>query len=158
MEVWKDIPGYDGVYKVSNLGRAKSLKFNKEKILKLNSDGRGYCVACLCKDGKTKTFLAHQLVAMAFLNHQPNGMKLVIDHINNDKSDNRVDNLHIVSQRSNVYKTQGRYSSQYKGVHWSNVYLKWKSQIYINGRNKHLGYFVNEHDAHIAYQAALKNL
>jgi hypothetical protein len=158
MEIWKEVVGYEGIYQVSNLGRIKSLKFGKEKILKKTIDNRGYYVVNLHINRKQKTFNVHQIVASSFLNHKPNGYEFVVDHINDDKLNNQVSNLQIVTARFNVFKTQGKYSSQYKGIYLNKRFNKWLAQIYINGKRKHLGYFTNEYDAHMAYENALANL
>jgi hypothetical protein len=155
-EIWKDVKGYEGIYQVSNIGRVKNLKFNKEKILKLYLS-HGYYRISLGKDGKNIYRAVSQLVAEAFLGHNPCGMKLVIDHINDIKTDNRVENLQIVTQRENAYKTQGNYTSQYKGVSWYKRSNKWIASIYINGKHNFLGYFTNEHEAHLTYVKALNN-
>jgi hypothetical protein len=158
-EIWKDIPNYEGLYQVSNIGRVrryvKSKKIYKLSILTIN---QGYYRKALWKNNSQKLFFVHQLVAITFLNHRPNGMNLVIDHINDNKLDNRVENLQIVTQRYNVFKTQGNYSSQYKGVYWNKNEKKWKSRITINGKKKYLGRFENEYDAHLAYEKALQEL
>jgi len=159
IEIWKDIPDYEGLYQVSNIGRVrryvKSKKIYKLNILTIN---QGYYRKALWKNNSQKLFFVHQLVAITFLNHRPNGMNLVIDHINDNKLDNRVENLQIVTQRFNACKTQGNYSSNYKGVYWNKNEKKWKSQIRINGEKKYLGRFENEYDAHLAYEKALKEL
>jgi len=157
-EIWKDIAGYEGLYQISNFGKVKSFQLNTEKILKSPADSHGYRLVVLCKNKKCKTFKVHQLVASAFLNHVPNGNKMVVDHINDDKSDNRLENLQVVSHRFNSRKTQGRYSSKYKGVSLIKSSNKWAALIQINGRLKYLGSFLNEYDAHVAYQTALNNL
>jgi hypothetical protein len=172
-EIWKDIPEYEGLYQVSNLGRVKSLpkewivgkgtiRRHNGKILKSYAKPYGYLQVCLSKNkikkSSSKTYSVHQLVAIAFLDHNPKGNELVIDHINNNKLDNRVENLQIVTHRYNVYKTQGKYSSQYKGVCVC-LYKgrkKWRAQIKISGKRTHLGYFTDEYEAHLAYQNALK--
>ena len=159
-EIWKDIPEYEGLYQVSNLGNVKSLNYkktNKEKKLKLSNHHYGYKVVCMCKNNERKIFLVHQLVAMAFLNHKPCRYKLVIDHINDNPSDNRIENLQIVTHRFNVCKTQNKYQSKYKGVYLSEGKY-WKSQIRINKQKKHIGLFKTEYEAHLAYQNALKNI
>ena len=69
-EIWKDIPGYEGLYQVSNFGRVKSFKNKTEKILKLSICSHGYYVITIRTYKKIRV---HQLVAMAFLNHKPNG-------------------------------------------------------------------------------------
>jgi len=168
LEIWKDIPGYEGLYQVSNLGNVYSLpkewvsgkgvvRKHEGKILK-GSIGNGYMQIQLSVNGNIKLYKIHQLVAIAFLNHIPNGLELVIDHINDNKLDNRVENLQIVTHRFNVYKTQGKYSSKYKGVCWDKKRNKWTSHIKINGKLKHLGVFKCELEASKAYQKALKEL
>jgi len=169
LEVWKDIPGYEGLYQVSNLGNVKSLprewvtgkgavRKHKGKILKGSTNSSGYRLVILCVNGKIKGYTIHQLVAIAFLNHKPNGLELVVDHINDNKLDNRVENLQIVTNRFNICKTQGKYSSKFKGVVWHKQLNKWRSQIVINGKLKHLGVFKCELSASHAYQKALKEL
>ena len=92
-EEWRDIEGYEGLYQVSNLGRVKSLNYNRtksEKILK-TAMRRGYLGVTLFKDGKPKTFMVHRLVAMMFIN---NPEKLpVVNHKDEDKLNNNADNL-----------------------------------------------------------------
>lgn len=156
-EVWKKIPNYEG-YEVSNLGRVKSLKRNKEKLLKCVTTKHGYNLVCLQINGKQTSINVHKLVALTFLNHIPCGHKLVVDHINNDKTDNRLENLQVITQRENAYRTQGKYTSQYKGVAWHKATNKWQSRIYINNKEKYLGLFDSEYEAHLAYQEALNNI
>lgn len=98
-EQWKDIAGYENKYQVSNFGNVRSLIFNNHttnnkkriKILKPAKDSVGYLSVRLCKDGKPKTFRIHNLVAQAFLINENNYK--VINHIDGDKLNNRVDNL-----------------------------------------------------------------
>jgi len=159
MEEWKTIKGFED-YQVSNLGRVKSFKCNRERIMKTGTDGRGYPSVMLRAyfKAKAKNKQVHQLVAIAFLNHTPCGLVLVVDHINDIKTDNRVENLQIVTNRFNVCKTQGNYSSDYKGVHWNKQKKKWASQIRLKGKKKHLGLFTNEEEASKTYQTALLTL
>ena len=165
-EIWKDIPSYEGYYQVSNLGRVKSLErvvrnrygdfLKKESILK-SRDSKGYYCVVLCKNGRIKNYKVHKLVAMAFLNHKPCGMKKVVHHIDNNKMNNKLSNLEIISQRENSY-THCVGTSKYTGVSWCNTRNKWISQISINNKTKFLGYFTAEIEASIAYQNALNNL
>ena len=69
MEEWRDIKGYEGKYQVSNLGRVRSLNFNKTgKIKELSyAKRRGYLGVTLFKDKKSKTFAVHRLVAKMFI-------------------------------------------------------------------------------------------
>jgi hypothetical protein len=168
-EIWKDIPDYEGLYQVSNLGRIKSLpkqwisgkgvlRKHNGKIMNTGIKPYGYRFAALSKQGNIKRFYVHQLVAICFLGHKPNGYKLVIDHINDNPSDNRVENLQIVTQRFNARKNQlsYAYSSQYKGVYWKKSRKKWVAQIQINAKRQHLGAFDCELKARQAYLNALK--
>ena len=168
-EEWRDIKGYEGLYQVSNLGRVKSLpkewvigkggiRKHNGKTLKGSVTDKGYSRVLLYKNGTRKEYSVHQLVAMAFLGHTPCGYVLVVDHIDDNPKNNRVDNLQIVTHRFNTYKTQGKYSSKYKGVYWSSKSNKWRAGIRINGKQKHLGLFTCELAAHHAYQKAVKNL
>ena len=111
----------------------------------------------LYKDKIRRNFFIHQLVSMAFHGHDPCGMELVVDHINEIKTDNRASNLRIVTNRFNVSFRKGC-TSKYTGVSFENKRNKWVSNIQINGKSKHLGYFHNEIDAHHAYQRALSEI
>ena len=149
MEIWKTIEKYPD-YQISNLGNVKSLKFRKDRILKQWIDDLGYCRVDLIKNEKV-----HQLVAIAFLNHNPCKYKLVINHKNFNRQDNRVENLEIVTQRENANRAHIKSSSKYVGVSWHKGSKKWMSRIVINGKRKHLGYFFEEIEASNAYQNAL---
>ena len=99
-EIWKDIVGYEGLYKVSNMGRVKSLKYGKERILKPQKDRSGYLVVGLWKDGKRKWYLMHRLVATIFCEN-PHGFKEV-NHIDENKTNNYADNLEWCSRSYNI--------------------------------------------------------
>jgi hypothetical protein len=158
-EIWKDVQGYEGRYLISNTGKLKSIINNREILMNGSISNKGYLQYSLSWKLKNKknNYSSHQLVAQAFLGHKICGMNLVVDHINDNKLDNRVENLQIVTNRFNSYKTQGVYSSKYKGVCWHKDRNKWKADININGKLKYLGSFDIEHEAHLAYQNALNN-
>lgn len=160
MEIYKDIKGYEGMYQVSNLGNVKSLKRKgrkNERLLKPTINSHGYLTVCLCKDKTQRVVKIHQLVCVAFLNHVPNGYKgLIVDHRNNDKLDNRLGNLQLVTARHNSSKDR-KGTSKYTGVSWRKDRNKWRAYITINYKIIHLGNFDNEIDAHNEYQKALKN-
>jgi len=161
MEIFKDIPNYEGIYQVSNLGNVKSLPNKKrfsEKIMKPRKSTLGYLTLGLRKEGKRKARTVHSLVAEAFLNHTPCGYKLIVNHIDHDKLNNKLDNLELDTQRNNSNKKHLKSSSEYVGVNWDKHANKWKAAIYINGKQKHLGYFTCEKEASEAYQFKLKNI
>lgn len=110
LEEWRDIPGYEGLYQVSNLGRVRSLDrviSNKRGIYKrkgclksISNASYGYKGVGLCKNGIVKTWLLHILVAKAFL---PNPeKKRTINHINCNKADNRLCNLEWATDSENI--------------------------------------------------------
>lgn len=156
IEVWKDMPNYEGIYQISTFGNVKSLKFGKSKILKNSLDFQGYYRVLLFKNNKSKVFKVHQLVAICFLNHKPCGSKLVVNHKDKNKLNNNIDNLEVVTKRENT--SYRNHSSKYVGVSYHKHTKKWKSYIRINGKIIFLGYFINEIDASNAYQKALKEI
>lgn len=157
-EIWRDVPNYDGWYKVSNLGRLISVRFLKVKFLKYSYDGCGYAFVNLYLNGISKRHKIHQLVAECFLNHVSKNDGFVIDHIDCNNKNNRIDNLRIVTQRENCWNRNVKYTSKYAGVSLCKKSNKYRAFIYIKNKNYALGTFENEYDAHIAYQNALKNL
>lgn len=158
IEIFKDIPEYEGIYQISNLGNLKSFKNGKEKILSPSVNTSGYKQFKLRKNNKIKITRIHQLVALVFLNHKTdNSKKFVINHKNFIRTDNRLDNLEIVTFRENTNKKHIKSSSKYTGVCWCNRDKKYRAYININKKYKSLGYYENEYDAHLAYENALKN-
>ena len=119
-EEWRDIPGYDGLYQVSSMGRVKSLpkyKCLKERILKEHRDKDGYVSVTLCPNARErKAYRVHRLVAIAFIENI-NGHPEV-DHINTVRDDNRVENLRWVTRSANQLNdiTRERLSKRLKGI------------------------------------------
>ena len=156
MEIWKDILGYEGIYQVSSFGCIRSFKKNKLCILKQTPNTRGYLrVSLYDKNCKHKSSVTHVLMAMTFLNHKPDGtQKIVVDHINNNKLDNRLDNLQLISARENSSKDKKGITGAYliKG------YNKWRSTIHFKGNTIHLGVFNSEKESNEAYKVAINQL
>lgn len=101
-EIWKDIPDFEGKYQASNFGRIKSLNYNrtgKEQLLKFCINNHGYLFVRLFKNGKVKNYLIHRLVWIAFHGAIPEGMQ--INHIDEDKTNNRLDNLELMTCKEN---------------------------------------------------------
>lgn len=158
-EEFRDVPGYEGRYQVSNLGRVKTLNYKRTKqhrILKQKDSGNGYVQCSLYGKEKVSQTKTHQLVAMAFYGHVPCGHKKVVDHKNQVRFGNNADNLQIVTQRQNTNQEHLKSSSQYVGVHWSKDRNKWRSAIRTNEKRIILGSFDNEEEASEYYQNALK--
>ncbi len=166
-EIWKDAVGYEGLYMVSNIGRVKSFYFwrgkdNPEGRLIIGGmNNRGYRMVHLIKNGKAKYYDVHQLVAMSFMGHIPNGFYgLVVDHIDHNKLNNFVGNLQLVSNRENCSKDRkvNGTTSKYIGVHWCKREKRWIAKIRIGKKRIPLGHFKNEDDAGEAYKKALLNI
>jgi hypothetical protein len=111
IEFWKDIPGYEGRYQVSNFGRIKSLDFsvvrsngriytNKSRVQKPSKDNSGYLRCAFIKNSKLVTYKVHRLVADAFCK-KPNE-KVEVNHIDGNKLNNNSDNLEWVSRSENI--------------------------------------------------------
>lgn len=91
-ERWKDIFGYEGVYQVSDLGRVRSKKYGDWRVIDGSKDSRGYLQVGLYKGKKAKLLSVHRLVAQAFIDNTDE-TKTIINHRNEDKTDNRASNL-----------------------------------------------------------------
>ena len=156
IEVWKTIPNFES-YQVSNLGNVRSLKYGKERILKKPIGGGGYLQVSIYINKKYSKRTINQLMAIAFLNHKPSGHKMVVDHIDTNKLNNKLYNLQVITNRENLSKDR-KGTSKYTGVFLAKGRDKWRAAININGKRKHLGCFFNEKEASQAYQNELKNL
>ena len=104
IEIWKDIPEWEDYYSVSNLGRVFSKKFNKIKAQTINNNGypRVDLFTNKNKEYRKKSIYVHRLVALLFVEGYKEG--LVVDHIDNDKTNNVYTNLRWVSQSENIKK------------------------------------------------------
>jgi hypothetical protein len=108
-EIWKDISGYEGFYQVSSIGRVRSLDQNiRSSFRPAVLPGRirkvwkhkGYHGIYLSKMKKRRAFLVHRLVAIAFL--QPDPERPHVNHKNHNRSDNRIENLEWVTPSENM--------------------------------------------------------
>ncbi len=102
-EIWKDIKGYKGLYQISNLGNVKCLNYNKtrkENFLKTEITINGYCRVNLTKNKQLKHCAVHRLVYEAFYGKIPFWMQ--VNHINEDKTDNRLCNLNLLTPKANT--------------------------------------------------------
>lgn len=115
-EEWRDIPNYEGSYQVSSLGRVKSLKFGKEKLIAHHKIGK-YLKVRLSKQGKIEQVYIHELVMIAFVGSKPENM--IILHANDVGTDNRIYNLSYDFRFENVkdkYRIDPNYKKGGKGL------------------------------------------
>ena len=111
---WRSVPNYEGIYEVSNFGDVRRLagyRCKETRVLSRATDAHGYPVCVLRKDGKSKQFKHHRLVAMAFI---PGDWSMDVNHKNSVRDDCRVDNLEWCNQPTNVAhaKAKGHYNKR----------------------------------------------
>jgi len=159
VEVWKDIAGYEGIYQISNSGKIKALlrtvnaKGNSirkipETILQDEINYNGYRSIYLVKNGKRMRHRVHLLVWDDFGNGNRLGKQIVIDHIDNDKTNCHISNLQLLPARDNCIKGKKK-EGHLTGAYYNKY--SWFSKIRIGKKIKHLGSFSSELEAHQAY-------
>ena len=109
MEEWRDIPGYEGLYQVSNQGRVKSLEkivdrkrmgcYIKKEFIMKPTKHKGYKNVILSKNGISKRYKVHRLVAMCFLDDYSKDLQ--VNHIDENKLNNNISNLEMCSNKYN---------------------------------------------------------
>jgi len=158
-EIWKTIPNYEK-YEVSNLGNVKSFHKKEPYIMKKTLHCHGYYVVNIYNENSKKVVHVHKLVAIVFLNHKPDKFEIVINHINHIKTDNRLINLELISNRENCNQKhlKTNTTSKYTGVVWHKQQKKWMSYIKYKRKGIHLGYFICEKKASEAYELALNRI
>jgi len=176
-EIWKDVPGYEGLYLVSNLGRVMSPEkrvsmpkngptatgLRKQKLRKLGTPsniarGREYYYCNLSKNGVAKKYNVHILMWRAFIDKTYIPGVLRIDHIDGNRRNNVLTNLQLLSSRSNIskgFQQKGRMlptgvTKSYKG--------KYVARIREGRVLYHLGTFLSPEEASAEYQRALANI
>lgn len=136
-EIWKDIEGYENLYQISNMGRVRSLRYGKPKILKNSFNKGGYCKVGLIKNSVYKNFYVHRLVAIHFIPNPDN--KPHIDHINCVRSDNRVENLKWCTNKENhnnplTLVHHSKVNSKSNCENYKKAVLKPVIQLSVNGK------------------------
>lgn len=116
---WRDIKGFEGLYQVSNMGEVRSLdhyapckcghwRLYKGRQIKSKIDIHGYACVGLRKSGQAQRFVkVHRLVAEAFIDNPEN--KPQVNHLNENRGDNRVENLEWVTAKENINYGKGNY-------------------------------------------------
>lgn len=132
-EIWKDIEEYEDLYQVSNLGRVKSLYTNK--ILKGCNQTSGYLGVNLSKNSVAYTKSVHRLVAQAFIPNSEN--KSDVNHIDENKSNNNVNNLQWSTRTENInYGTRNKRVSKSNSIPIITINLKTNESTEFYGINE----------------------
>lgn len=111
MEEWRDIRGYEGIYQVSNEGRVRSLMYGKIKVLKIRRLSSKHIQIQLHKDGISKFYRVHRLVAEAFIPNPNNYTE--VHHIDENPENNRVENLKWITHQEHREKHSAKLICQY---------------------------------------------
>ena len=144
VETYKKIEGFEN-YSVSDFGNVR--KDKTSRILKGADNGRGYLHVCLVENKVRHNKVIHKLTADAFLNNPKN--RNCVDHIDNNKLNNNLNNLRYATSQENSQnaKLSIKNESGVKGVCWNKSRKRWTAQIKVNGKQIHLGSFINKNDA-----------
>lgn len=128
-EIWRGITGWENYY-ISNLGRIKSLKWDKKgRIRKSSISNCGYLMIILRDKPRFKNVLIHRIVAQEFTPNPEN--KRCVNHINGDKNDNRASNLEWVTHKENVKHAVDNGLNIFKGEDNPNAILKKREVLFI---------------------------
>jgi len=152
-EYWKEIPNYEGFYEISNLGNVRRVG---GKILKGNLLRNRYWQVALSKNNHQKSFEIHRLMAFTFLNHKSSKFEIVVDHIDNNSLNNRLDNLQLVTHRYNNQKDKVNKNGLI-GIK-KTKFGKFEAKLRINRLMVHVGNFETAELAHERYNKAVENI
>jgi len=160
-EQWLPIPGYKGFYSASSLGKIRREERKvvnlrgtqytiKAKLLTQKPNKAGYIYNTFCIDRTEDRQLVHRVIYQTFIGVIPEGKE--VDHINNIKSDNSVNNLRSATRSQNIANTNR------VGVYFCKNTRKWRATISKDYKNYSLGRFINKTDAVKVYQEKRKEL
>lgn len=138
-EIWRFIPDYPE-YQISNLGRVvKNGEFVKQHL-----SNSGYLYLHLINENENKSTFIHILLVNTFMGLFPKDKKTVVDHIDNNKLNNSLDNLQVITNRQNSIKDK-KPKSGHSCIYKNNK--KWLVRLRIDGKKKCLGTFGDINDA-----------
>lgn len=144
-EEWKDIKEYEGLYQVSSLGNIKSIDRSVERstsVMKLKSKpisqyigNRGYPMVSLCKNGESKRYLVHRIVAIAFIPNPLN--KAYVNHIDGNKQNSNLENLEWSTPTENsIHAHENGLANVGRGERHQSAKLTVDKVKYIRGSSK----------------------
>ena len=168
IEIWKDVPDFEGYYEVSSLGRVRNCRTKKIKAQSIQTNGK-YYQCSLWKNNKEKRVLTHRCVAKAFISNPLD--KEHVNHKDKNVFNNTLSNLEWVTCSENhlhSYKT-GRVNakaflgkkrstaSKYRYVYWDAKRSNWKASVKKDNKTHNIGRFNNDLDAAIAADSYIKS-
>jgi hypothetical protein len=162
MEQFRSIKSYEEFYEISNLGRVKSYHNCRGKgtiFLKPCLNNSGYMKYVLKKYGRQKNHYIHLLVWDAFGDKPRNGRIIIIDHIDENKLNNNINNLQAIDRRLNIHKSYIHRNWELpQGYYFDKEKNKYRAIININGKVKTIGYYESKDDAHKSYIKKLEEV
>jgi len=164
-EEWLPVVGLEGSYEVSNTGKVRSI----DRVVSVNSGyirplkgvllkgflvNGGYLQVDMHINGERIRRLVHSLVSESFIGNSD----LTVDHIDGDKLNNKVENLEYVTQRENIHRYRKGKRDLPIGVSFCRDRNKYRAEIYIDGRSRHIGRYTTPEEAREAYLTELKSI
>jgi hypothetical protein len=141
-EIWLDVVGFEGFYKVSNFGNIFSVRNNIKIRHKIEKNG--YARVGFNVNGKSTTALVHRIVCEAFIGKCP--LKYDVNHKNSNRCDNRIENLEYLPRSENVRIT---FIGKKRGAYRDKV--GYRARIYYNGKHHHIKTTKTKEEAHEAF-------
>ena len=151
-EEWRTVKGFED-YEISSFGR---LKNSRSRVTKGSVSAGGYMTTNLRKDGESHFKYFHVLVAEAFLGYVANKGVIVADHIDADKTNNKLSNLQVISHRENLTKDRDN-KTGFTGVHKMSD-GGYVATIVYEGKLRYLGYSKVAEEAGKIYESFLKTI
>lgn len=140
MEIWRQIPGYEGLYSASDLGRIKSLRQNKVMATGKRICNSGYEVVNLWKHKAVRSFMVHRIIAQTFCEGRTDE-KIEVNHKNLKKRDNRADNLEWVTPSQNMRHMMAKRPDWHSQRNLSSGENHYMSKVSNAGRKNMLALF-----------------
>lgn len=158
-EIWKDVIGYEGIYQISNFGRLKSFKKDKNGRIMSNTNKNGwYFTVVLSKSGrkKMKTMRIHRMVAEYFIPNPEN--KQMVNHKDMNKQNNHVDNLEWCTTFENAKHAAINKPELLNGMIHYNKYVKTSEIHQYDLAGNFIASYANGHEAHLATGVCQRNI
>ncbi len=146
-EIWVPALGFESTHEVSNLGKIRNISKYNNRIITQRKTNDGYFYVEICVNYKRGTKKVHRIVAESFHGMQINKC---VNHIDGNKENNYINNLEWVSTRENMAhrSLMKKKTSKYTNITWDKKKLKWRAQVYIDGKQIYIGLYENEDEAY----------